>query len=201
MLKKIVPLFFFSGFSAIIYQIVWQRVLFTSFGINIEAITIIVSIFMLGLGVGSLLGGYLSKKFKNNLLQLFIIFEFAIGIFGIFSIPIIKKVTDAMIHVSDSFLPIIIFMILVIPTIAMGATLPILVTYFFKTSKSVGNSLSNLYYINTLGSATACLVTIWVVFRFFSLSSATYIAAALNLTIGILTHILLKKYQNQNKIV
>src|SRR5438552_269739 len=47
-------LFFFSGFPALIYQIVWQRSLFVIYGINIESVTIVVSAFMLGLGLGSL---------------------------------------------------------------------------------------------------------------------------------------------------
>src|SRR5262249_6293057 len=53
-------LFFLSGFAALIYQIVWQRVLFAAFGVNIESVTITVSLFMFGLGVGSLVGGVLS---------------------------------------------------------------------------------------------------------------------------------------------
>src|ERR1700684_1773577 len=55
-------LFFFSGFPALIYQLSWQRALFRIFGVNIESVTIVVSAFMLGLGLGSLAGGYFSKR-------------------------------------------------------------------------------------------------------------------------------------------
>ncbi|MGA3102094.1 MAG: hypothetical protein ABSD61_09560, partial [Terracidiphilus sp.] len=61
--EKIWPyflLFFVSGFPALMYQIVWQRALFTIYGVNIESVTIIVTVFMLGLGLGSLAGGRLS---------------------------------------------------------------------------------------------------------------------------------------------
>ena len=47
-------LFFISGFSALIYQVVWQRLLFAAFGVNIESVTVTVSLFMFGLGVGVL---------------------------------------------------------------------------------------------------------------------------------------------------
>ena len=47
-------LFFFSGFPALIYQLTWQRALFRIFGVNIESVTIVVTAFMLGLGLGSL---------------------------------------------------------------------------------------------------------------------------------------------------
>jgi len=55
-LKWVTVLFIISGFSALIYQVVWQRILFTAFGVNIESITLIVSIFMFGLGIGSISG-------------------------------------------------------------------------------------------------------------------------------------------------
>src|SRR5258708_25485914 len=55
-------LFFFSGFPALIYQLTWQRSLFLIFGVNIESVTIVVTAFMLGLGLGSLAGGWLSKR-------------------------------------------------------------------------------------------------------------------------------------------
>ena len=76
---------------------------------------------------------------------------------------------------------------------AMGATLPILVTYIYKITNSVGDSVSTLYYANTLGSAIACLVTVGIIFIFLSLSVATYIAASLNFIIAILTYLYLKK--------
>ena len=46
-------LFFLSGFPALIYQIVWQRALFTIFGVNVESVMVVVSAFMLGLGLGA----------------------------------------------------------------------------------------------------------------------------------------------------
>src|SRR6202167_5048718 len=55
-------LFFFSGFPALIYQLTWQRALFRIFGVNIESVTIVVTAFMLGLGLGSLAGGWVSKQ-------------------------------------------------------------------------------------------------------------------------------------------
>ncbi len=80
--KYIAVLFLVSGFSALIYQVVWQRVLFTTFGINSEAVTVIVSVFMFGLGVGALAGGYLQSKFTAYLLPIFVGLEILIGIFG-----------------------------------------------------------------------------------------------------------------------
>jgi spermidine synthase len=51
-------LFFFSGFPALIYQLTWQRSLFRIFGVTTESVTIVVTAFMFGLGLGSLAGGW-----------------------------------------------------------------------------------------------------------------------------------------------
>jgi predicted membrane-bound spermidine synthase len=187
-------LFFCSGVSAIIYQIVWQRVLFASFGTDIESITIIVSVFMLGLGLGSLIGGAMSNASEKKLINYFIFFETSIGLFGLISIPLIEYISQATLHLTGGWwLPFIVFAILVIPTFAMGATLPVLVTYLFKQTKSVGNSVTRLYYINTLGSAIGCLVTVGILFVIGTRQSTIYAAALLNFLIALLTYIYSRK--------
>ena len=47
--------FFASGTAALVYPLVWQRVLFAIYGIDIESVTVVVTVFMLGLGIGSLM--------------------------------------------------------------------------------------------------------------------------------------------------
>src|ERR1700752_3023461 len=81
-------LFFFSGFPALIYQLTWQRALFRIFGVNIESVTVVVTAFMLGLGIGSLAGGWLSKRRGVALLPLLAAIELATGAFGLFSLAI-----------------------------------------------------------------------------------------------------------------
>lgn len=56
-------LFFLSGFSALLYQVIWQRMLGLFSGADVYSATIIVSAFMLGMGVGSLVGGHLRHIF------------------------------------------------------------------------------------------------------------------------------------------
>jgi len=70
-------LFFFSGFPALIYQLTWQRELFRIFGVNSESVTIVVTAFMLGLGLGSLAGGWVSKQRWIGLLPLLAAIELA----------------------------------------------------------------------------------------------------------------------------
>src|SRR5258706_1223278 len=85
-------LFFISGFPALIYQIVWQRSLFTIYGVNIESVTMIVTIFMLGLGLGSLAGGRLSKIRALRIPIVFGVIEIGIGLFGVTSLAVFRRV-------------------------------------------------------------------------------------------------------------
>lgn len=178
-------LFLVSGFAALIYQIVWQRVLFTAFGVNIESITIIVAVFMFGLGVGSLVGGKLSQRWPNRLPQMFLLAELAIGVFGLVSLPLIKIVSEWTLHGSLFVIAITIYALLCIPTIFMGATLPILAAYLHQTNKNVGKTVSTLYLFNTAGSAIACFVTADWLFGLLGLSGTLYVAAGCNFLVGL----------------
>src|SRR5471032_1673092 len=73
--------FFLSGFSALVYQVVWQRTLTLYYGVGAISITVIVTVFMAGLGFGAILGGWLAEKIQNRML-LYAAIELAIGLFG-----------------------------------------------------------------------------------------------------------------------
>jgi len=179
-------LFFLSGFAALIYQIVWQRVLFGLFGVNIESVTITVSLFMFGLGVGSLVGGQLARRLPAYAPQLFLLCEAAIGIFGLFSIPLIERVGEATLQGSPFTVSLATYALLGLPTMAMGATLPILVSHLNRFYANVGKSVGILYFSNTLGSAAACFVTADILFVLLGLQAAVYVAAAGNFIVAIL---------------
>src|ERR1700741_1381939 len=68
-------LFFVSGMPALVYQVVWQRALFAIYGINSQSVAVVVTAFMLGLGVGSLVGGWLSSRFPKRGILFFAIAE------------------------------------------------------------------------------------------------------------------------------
>src|SRR5512134_1055939 len=82
--RTLCVLFFFSGFPALVYQLVWQRALFRMFGVNVESVTVVVTAFMVGLGLGSLVGGALSR-WRVPLLPLLAAIEFATAAFGLAS--------------------------------------------------------------------------------------------------------------------
>ena len=173
-------LFFFSGFPALIYQLTWQRALFRIFGVNIESVTIVVTAFMLGLGLGSLVGGWLSKRRGIPLLPLLATIELLTGCFGVASLGIFDRVGDAMIGLPLLAIAAVSLALVIVPTLLMGATLPVLVGHLVRISGNVGSAVGLLYYVNTLGAGAACLACTVLLFPFIGMQGAVYIAAAIN---------------------
>jgi|WetSurMetagenome_2_1015567.scaffolds.fasta_scaffold01974_6 spermidine synthase len=171
--------FFFSGFAGLIYQVVWQRLLTLYYGVGPVSTTIIVSVYMLGLGAGYLLGGLLAERVTNKTILYFSI-ELSLGFFGLASLPIIAFLgqhTAGSGYVLSFFY---IFMFLSIPTTLMGMTLPVLMKIFNRYAGNFLHSISLLYFINTIGASVGALFAGYVVITFFGLDTGIYTAAAIN---------------------
>src|SRR5215469_2345235 len=173
------PLFFLSGFPALLYQIVWQRALLSIYGVNIESVTVVVSAFMLGLGLGSLAGGYLSRR-EAPLLVVFALMELSVAGFGLISLHLFYWAASFTAGTSAIKTGMISFALVLVPTILMGGTLPVLVAHRSRLSGNVGRSVGSLYFVNTLGSAVACFLAAEVTMRRLGLSGSVLLAASLN---------------------
>lgn len=173
-------LFFGSGFAALLYQIAWQRTLFGWYGVDLDSVSVIVSIFMLGLGVGALTGGWLADRFQHQRIFVFSMIELTIGAFGFFSLGIIDSVGELFPVSSIAALIGLAFLILIIPTCAMGATLPVLVTELVERTRNVGLSTGRLYFINTFGAACGSFAAGFVLLKIGGLDGLVALAATLN---------------------
>jgi predicted membrane-bound spermidine synthase len=177
-------LFFLSGFPALLYQIVWQRTLFAIYGVNIESVTVVVSAFMLGLGLGSLAGGRISRNPSAPLLLLFGCIELGIAAYGLASLPLFHAVARFTAGAPPLQTGLLSFALVLVPTVLMGATLPLLVAQLVRFSGNVGRSVGVLYFVNTLGSAAACFVAALVTMPYLGMSGSVRVAAALNILVG-----------------
>jgi predicted membrane-bound spermidine synthase len=186
-------LFFFSGSSALIYQVIWQRMLFTMFGVDLESVTIIVSVFMFGLGVGAILGGFIADRMLLRLLGIYVLIELGIAMFGFASPSIIATIGDATVTSSQFVTSCISFTILAFPTILMGATFPILVTYINASEKHIGRSVGSLYFSNTLGGAFGAFFSGFYLLEHMDLVGAIGCAATLNLLIALAAFLIFRR--------
>jgi len=183
--RLLCALFFFSGFPALIYQLTWQRSLFRIFGVNTESVTIVVTAFMLGLGLGSLAGGWISRRQNVKALWLLGAIELLTAAFGVVSLAVFEQVGHLMSDMPLIAMAAINLALVLIPTLLMGATLPILVSYLVKGSGRIGSAVGTLYFVNTLGAGAACLACATLIFPFFGMHAAVWIAAGVNVIVGI----------------
>ena len=176
--------FTISGVSALLYQLIWQRALLLIYGSNIESVTMVVSAFMLGLGLGSLAGGAVSKRPGVPLLFLFGCVEVLIGLYGAISLWLFATVGDLTELMPAFGKGVLCFALVLLPTLLMGSTLPLLVAHYVNASKNVGYSVSMLYFVNTLGAGIGAFIAAFVVLGLFGLTKSVFLAVALNLFAG-----------------
>jgi spermidine synthase len=177
--------FLASGFAALLYQVVWQRSLFAIYGINIESVTVVVTAFMLGLGFGSLAGGAVSKDPRRPALLLFGLVELSIGAFGLISLDLFHWVGALTLDLPPVATAIVTLLLVLVPTMLMGGTLPLLVAYSVRKSGNVGKSVGQLYFVNTLGSAIASVLSVMVMMGPLGERNTVRAAAAINGIVGL----------------
>lgn len=197
LISTLAAIFFISGFSALIYQVCWQRLLFTGFGVDLTSVTIIISIFMVGLGMGAFYGGRMADKFKENTIFIFCLIELLIGVFGFFSSKLILLLQDHFVYSSILKISFLNFILLLFPTFLMGSTLPLLTSFFNRFLNNVGESIGVLYFYNTLGAGFGALGTGFIFFNYIGLSETIYIAATLNVIVAISGFIIYGKYNEK----
>jgi len=177
--------FILSGVSAVIYQLVWQRSLMMIYGSNVESVAMVVSAFMLGLGLGSVAGGAVSTCRRLPLVLLFSGSELLIGLYGILSLRLFHWVGGYTLRAGTLETGLLAFGLVFVPTLFMGATLPLLVAWRVNTTGEVGRSVSWLYFANTLGAGLGAFLGVFVFLLNSGLSGSIKTAAWLNVVAAV----------------
>ena len=130
-------------------------------------------------------GGRLSRIRRLHLLVVFAAIELAIGLFGALSLHLFDWVGARTLQLSTTATAAATLALTVLPTVLMGATLPILTQYIVRRGRNVGQSVGLLYCVNTLGSALACFVSAAWLMGAMGMQGAVNVAAAINLFVGL----------------
>jgi len=189
-------LFFLSGLTALVYQIIWMRQLSLFFGSDIYAATITLGTFMAGLSLGSYISGSLGDNFKKPIL-IYGILEIFIALCALLFPLIIFGMDETFRFIYQNYffdqplkyhlfrLLISIFTIL-IPSIFMGATLPLLIRQFAKKKIELGERVGFFYSINTFGALTGTILAGFILIQIAGISYSNIIMVLINITIGII---------------
>jgi predicted membrane-bound spermidine synthase len=182
-------IFFTSGFAALLYQVLWQRMLGLFSGTDVFSVTIIVAAYMAGMGVGSLTGGYLADRLSRwGNLALFAAVEFSIALFALGSKTLYYDwlyLQNAHLAASPVLMALTLFLSLLIPTFCMGVSLPALARALTREIQAAAGTIGALYAVNTLGAAIGAFATTWIFLRQFSFENILWIGAALNFSVAL----------------
>ena len=196
-LPVLLTLFAGSGCSALIYEIVWYQLLQLVIGSSAVSLGVLLATFMGGLCLGSLLLPRL-KLGGQHPLRVYGMLELGIGACGILVLllmPLVDSVyTNAVGHGMPAILlrALVSALCLLPPTFLMGASLPA-ASRWVKTSPEGVGMLGMLYGANTVGAVAGCLLAGFYLLRVFDMATATFVAAAINLTVGLVSFSLAKK--------
>jgi len=195
----IIGLFFLSGISGLAYQIVWIRILKLIFGVTGFGACTVVSSYMAGLSLGSYYFGRLVDNSQNKL-RLYALLEIGIGVYAVFTPLIFKGADHLYTLIYSQFHPqfyvfalirfLLAFIIILIPTVLMGGTLPVLIRYFVGGRQQTGKLAGYLYSFNTLGAVLGAFGTGFFLVRMFGIEQTIYLAAAINIAIGLAAYII-----------
>ncbi len=199
--------FFLSGTTGLVYQVLWTRRLTLTFGHTVLAVSTVLTAFMAGLALGSLLAGRWSDKAcardvdPVKFLAYYGVLEAFIGVWALLSLPLLGVVESLYLHLSTSgvsgtSLYLACFagsmIVLVPPTTAMGATVPVMSRLLVHERGDIGRLLSRLYGINTLGAFTGAGLAGFILLPTLGLTVSMCLAAAVNLSIGGIAVLLVK---------
>jgi spermidine synthase len=198
--------FFLSGMSGLVFQIVWVRMLTRYLGSTTSATATVLCVFMGGLALGAFAGGKLADRFKKPLIG-YVVLEIGIAVVALLaSFTFISLFGQIYLSIYELFGNNEFFLItsrvvfsmlcLFLPTVLMGATLPLLVAHVTRYNDHFQQGLGRLYSINTFGAVLGVFVAGFFLLGFFGETVSLLIAAALNLIAALLAGRLQMKLKN-----
>ena len=193
LLLLVAVLFFCSGASALVYQVLWLRKLGLVFGVTVYAASTVWASFMFGLAVGSLFAGRVADRLRRPLVW-FGAAEALIGISAVatpFALAGLQGLYASVYPSLPKSMAAITFarflmalLVLVVPTVLMGATLPLIVKSSYSRASDLGQRMGLLYATNTVGAIAGTLFSGLYLIPTHGIQTAFVVAASVNLSIA-----------------
>lgn len=187
-------LFFFSGFSGLVYEVVWLRMLVLVMGNTTMAASTILAAFMGGLALGSWFWGRFIESGRVSGLTVFGWMEIGVGVYALAFTTLIQIASPVEIWLAASTgtdnLPqlmlrfLICCLVLTPPTFLMGGTFSVLGHYLIRTDASFGRETSFLYGVNTVGAVLGAFSTGFFLINLLGHRHCLWLAGALSITVG-----------------
>lgn len=190
-------LFFLSGAAGLVYQVIWMRHAALHLGGTTAAAGTVVATFLAGLAMGSVWGGRVADRATRPGFgfRAYGLLEIGIGVYALAFEPLLSGLSGLLGPVYGAgddggalFLALralVCAVVVLPPTAAMGATLPLLARHFAGQGEDAGRTTAALYTLNTLGGVAGAAAAGWLLIPALGLRATTFLAAALNGLVGL----------------
>lgn len=177
--------FYLSGAAGLIYQVLWIRLLIPVVGAALHAVSMVLAAFMAGLALGSWLGGRWSDSSGSSALRAYALLELLIALLsGAVSwlLPLLARL--------PSFKLPLAFLVLLVPTLLMGATLPVLAKLVTEELGALGERVGQLYSANTSGAVVGAVAAGSLLVPLWGIRNSLLLAVGLNLLASVVAAVL-----------
>ena len=175
-----------SGIPTAIYLLVWQRVLFTLFGIGNQSVYAGIAMGFIGLGIGNFIGGLLSRADSQKLMRCYGWVQACIALYGFTSLTLFRLISNLTVFETNTQATYTMAVLLMVSAIFLGAALPIVITLINRVRKSVYESVSILYFSYCAGVSLGFLLCGLIAFRLLGLYDNLLLAALMNAAIALI---------------
>jgi spermidine synthase len=202
----VAAIFFVSGAAGLVYEVLWTRQLGLIFGISTYAVATVLATYMGGLALGSYIVGTWADRWKNPLL-VYAILEVAIGAYALLVPALFAGLREPYILLHDfadsravliGGRTLLAASILLIPTVLMGGTFPVLTRFWVRLPHNVGLGTGLLYFTNTAGAIVGCIAAGFFLIENFGLRGTTWIAAGINFAIAAIAFVLSRRTEQED---
>ncbi len=186
-LRLVVLMFGLSGFAALGLEVVWTRVFLLIYGSTTYSFTIMLSVFLLGIGLGSLIFGMFVDRVKN-LCGLFATLEGIIGLYTIITLYFSDSIPYALLlffrkngSTWETLITgkvLISAAILLLPALLFGGTLPVVAKLYAREIKSLGRRIGDIYALNTLGAIAGSIVAGFILLPLLGMQNSLAVLGA-----------------------
>jgi len=206
LLSLVIVCFSLSGFAALLYQTAWMRLFAIAFGTSEVAIAVVLAGYMGGLAVGAAIAAHYVARIRRPVL-VYGVLEGAIAIAAL-TMPLLVDASgelyaffvgglsappDAGAFGQPLYYTIASFIVLLVPTALMGATLPLLAQYAVTSNRNLGRRVSLLYSMNTFGAVGGTLVAGFVLLPTFGLRGTVWFGVLTNFIVFVAAVLLAKR--------
>ncbi|MEP6707268.1 MAG: fused MFS/spermidine synthase, partial [Pyrinomonadaceae bacterium] len=192
--RLIAVCFVLSGATALIYEVLWARMLGLVFGATTLAISAVLAAFMGGLAIGSALAGRYGTRAKRPV-RWYGVIEIAIGLYALL-VPLLFRGIDRVYALvwqqlhpeSYAFAGwrfLLSSLVLIVPTALMGATLPLLSSALARSRHQAVAPVTRFYMLNLSGAIAGTIAAGFYLLPWFGVRATIYFAAAINVMIGV----------------